>query len=105
MELPDVAGPQRQAAQLRQSAHEIDQQVANVDLQATIQKAHRDKLLLALTMRERERAEKQQQMAAAEQARNLSEQQLLTARHELSNVQQQIDSVDNSEPERQSALE
>lgn len=99
VELPDVEGPQRQAAQLRQSTHEIEQQIANVELHAAIQQEHRDKLLLALTTRERELAEKQQHLDAAEQARKLAEQQLRAAQDELLNVQQQVDSAAESVPE------
>ena len=99
LELPDVEVPQRQVAQMRQSAHEIDGQIANIDLQSTLQRSQRDKLLVSLTLRERELAEKQQRMAAAEQAHNLAEQQLLSAREELLNLQQQVDSVDDSVPE------
>ena len=77
----------------------VFEQIANIDMQAAIQKTHRDKLQLALIMRERQLEEKPQQMAAADQDRSLAEQQVHAARVELSNLQQQVDSVDDSVPE------
>ncbi len=97
--MPDVEGPKNQADALRRSAHEIEQQIATLDRQTALQKAQRDQLQLALTIQEREAAEREQELAAADQVRARTERQLRTAREALANLQQQVQSVDDSVPE------
>lgn len=99
LEMPDVAGPKKEAEQMRRSAHEIEQRIAQLDQQNALQKAQRDELQLALKLQEREAAEEQQKLAAANQDQVRTEQQLLAARKTLANLQQQVQSVDNSVPE------